>query len=695
MLVILFIMITQQWMSFLNSNKVNDIVLHGDSVWAATTGGALIFNKKSASFTHITNIDGLLSNNVKRVEMDIDGNLWFLCRDGGITLMSQDMIRIREFTSITDKLPSYEFSSIFIDGNIIWVGTDDREKVWVYDTQGNPFGEGKATLEKIEPTNEVNTIVGIGDSIWFGTNSGIGILKKGDTSWTIYNITDGLPSDTVLAIKSWGGWVWAGTKKGIARLTQSGWEIVDSSFKVINEDTIWMRAYDFCSTDTSFWAACNFGVQKWEDGTWRKIYGFNSRSAMFNSFLWIGSWGRGIVKYDGVSPNEYIPEGPASNFFSDVAVDQKGNLWCTHYNGIHKVSKLYHDECSWRWKIYNSHNEWGISGSGPRYAVVDRKNNKWITIWDASSTLGVVKILPDESIIKFKLEGGNLANVIGGVCLDYEDNLWVGCWDGYIRRIKDDVVDITISNNYTQCVRILVFDLEKNLWVGTTSGLTIFLKQGGFYRIEGFPSEEIKSITVSKKGEVWIGTGGGAYKIKDKKIVLFISSTEMGGAVVDIVLDTKGGVWFAVENKGIKKLNLDGTFKAYSERDGLVSEDVTSLVFDKEFGILWIGTHHGLSGFSLGIAPQPFPQVKVYPNPFVSSKGHREIVFSSKGLKNGKINIYTLSGRLVKSIKNIKTSFAYWDGRNENKEPIASGIYVFIAYAENGERKVGKIAVVR
>ncbi|MDI6839534.1 MAG: T9SS type A sorting domain-containing protein [bacterium] len=680
MLIILFII--SQWTSFLNSSEVNDIVSNGDKIYAATTGGGLIFDKEDASFTHITNVAGLLSNNVARVSLDLHGNLWFLCVDGGITLMSPDMTRVRKFIYL-DGLSSYSFSSIFIDGDTVWVGTSDDKKVWIYDTMGDPFEEGKSTLKEIKPTNEVNDIEVIGDSIWFATNKGIGVVSKRDTIWTVYNTSNGLPNDTVTAITSWGDCYWAGTPKGIAKLTPIGWEVVDTTLHV----------YEFCSTDTSLWAATSYGVFKWSGVEWINILSIDSRSIVFDSSLWVGTWGEGIAKYDG-DLHSYIPDGPASNYFSGIALDLDANIWCTHHPD-HKISRLYYAGSNWRWKIYNKNNDWGFGDGGPYKVIVDGKNNKWILTWDWTNTLGIVKVLPNDSIVKFRLDGGGYANVIGGACIDWADNLWVGCWDGYIRRIRNDSVDITISNEYTSEITALSFDLDKNLWVGTDkSGLTIFLKDGGFYRIPGLPIESVTFINIDKKGEIWVGTVGGVYRIKDKKIISSYTSADMGGVVWDMTIESRGGIWFPIDGAGIKKLNSAGTFDEYGKEHGLVSENCKSVEFDKYYGILWVSTDYGLSRFATGITPPPFSHLIAYPNPFVLSK-YREIEFSALDIKGGKINIYTLSGRFVKSIENIKSSFATWDGRNLDNEFVASGIYIFVAYTKDGVKKVGKIAVVR
>lgn len=702
MLILLFLLtqpLTQEWISFLNSSHVRDMVSNGNLIYAATTGGALIFNKEDTSFTPITNVDGLRTNDVRRVATDKYGNVWFLCWGeadppyGGITVRSPDG-SIRMLTS-RNGLPSYKLSAIFIDGDTVRVGIKDEyyDGVWVFDIKGDSFTDS-STGEKhpVQPSNEVNEIVVIGDSVWFGTNKGIGVIEKGATTWTTYDATDGLPNDTVLAITSWDGSIWVGTKGGIARLTPGGW---------VGTYTFSGSIYDFCTTDTDLWAASDEGILKWSGTNWEEVsgLGFNSRSVIFDSILWVGTWGRGIVKYNGI-PHIHTPEGPASNFILAVALHQDRSIWAIHGwapdIGKTAISKLYYYNGKWRWKIYNEDNEWGAGGAGANYIAIDKKGNVWVTFWDgrdAPQGMGLVKILPNDSVVKFRFEGSGNPNVLNGICVDEEDNVWVGCWDDWIRKIEGNSVGKVYPFEEPAG---LLFDLEGNLYAGSTQGLAVFPKDGSLHFIQLPSAEETSPVFVTWINEVWVRTKGGmAYKLKDEEVVSEYRPDLMGGPVFDVAMDPRGGIWFAVGGVGIKRLLPEGHYSNYKIEDGLVSSTVLDLEFDVKNGILWVATGEGLSRFNTGIVPPTWPQVKVYPNPFISSLGHEKITFESLGIEGGRINIYTLSGRFIRNIDNIENIFAYWNGKDENGKSVASGVYIFVVYTEENAKQVGKIAIVR
>lgn len=91
----------------------------------------------------------------------------------------------------------------------------------------------------------------------------------------------------------------------------------------------------------------------------------------------------------------------------------------------------------------------------------------------------------------------------------------------------------------------------------------------------------------------------------------------------------------------------------------------------------------------------------VYPNPYKpnSGLGHTEIYFD--GLTSDvKIRIYTISGRLVKTIETATTGRYSWDGRNEEGENVVSGVYIYIITstipsASGSNVAKGKIAIIR
>ena len=85
--------------------------------------------------------------------------------------------------------------------------------------------------------------------------------------------------------------------------------------------------------------------------------------------------------------------------------------------------------------------------------------------------------------------------------------------------------------------------------------------------------------------------------------------------------------------------------------------------------------------------------LKVYPNPSRPLEGYKGVMFS--GLIDAKIRIFTSVGELVREAQVIGQDGWVWDGKNEEGEEVARGIYIYLIIDSAGNKKVGKIAIIR
>ena len=685
----------EEWKNFLSSSNINDMVSQGELIYAATNGGVLVFNKEDTLFTKITNVDGLLTNNIKGLAIDYLGNLWCLCVGGGITLMRSDVKewRYRNFTN-WHGIQNYDFLSILVDSNVIWIGTED--KILTYDTEGdNPFEaiEVNFVSFNILPSNKATVIKMIGDSLWFGTDKGVGVIDKeadfsDSSNWIVYNKESGLPSNNIQAIEFWSDMVWVGTDSGVARLEQNNWE------KVV-EGLPTYKICDFASNDTALWVGTYYGIARWEDGRWVQVDGdltCKVTSILIDSLLWLGTHGRGIAKYDSIF-HFYVPNDPASNRFSGMAIDLDGSLWCTHFmDRSCEISRLYPDG---EWKIYNKGNELGIGRHGPIDVVVDIQGNKYIGAWDYNDRVGLIKITPEDSVDTLKIPA---PKVISDLYIDRDGYLWVATWPTLLYKFKgDSIIEIFSQVGY---INNIVSDDSGNIWVGSDMNGLWELTKHDWKRITGLPSTQITALSKDINGNIWIGTMGGTCKIRNGEIVAKYTSANsdiLGDIACDITCDSKGNVWCAIKDNGVSKLDAQGQFKNYTVKDGLVSNQLSRILFDAKTGYLWIGTSYGLSRFDTRIKPYgPITEIEVYPNPFIRSKGHEWITFYLPQERTEvSIKIYSITGKLIKNIDEAPAPIVKWNAKDNNGKDLGTGIYIFVATTKDGRKKMGKLAIIR
>ncbi len=102
--------------------------------------------------------------------------------------------------------------------------------------------------------------------------------------------------------------------------------------------------------------------------------------------------------------------------------------------------------------------------------------------------------------------------------------------------------------------------------------------------------------------------------------------------------------------------------------------------------------------FMLSASANKLDNMLVYPNPYKPSRGDQHIYFEGVP-EDTKINVYSFSGLLIKELSGTSLGQCTWDARNDYAEPIASGLYFYLASyydPDNGwQYKKGKMAVIR
>jgi flagellar hook assembly protein FlgD len=91
---------------------------------------------------------------------------------------------------------------------------------------------------------------------------------------------------------------------------------------------------------------------------------------------------------------------------------------------------------------------------------------------------------------------------------------------------------------------------------------------------------------------------------------------------------------------------------------------------------------------------------KVYPNPWIpeSNNGSQGtlsggITFAELPTEGGEIDIYNVSGEIVRKLRWDYGSTLNWDGKNDQGEDVASGIYIWVI--KGSSSKNTKIVIIR
>jgi streptogramin lyase len=275
-----------------------------------------------------------------------------------------------------------------------------------------------------------------------------------------------------------------------------------------------------------------------------------------------------------------------------------------------------------------------------------------------------------------------------------------------VDRLQDRPVD-----------RCLAVDASDNLWAvvkdPTFKGI-IALANGG--RIDsiaalhitaanGLPSDNASTIVVDRDNEIWVGTDRGVAIILDPSNPLRTNGIATyrpanGLTVNAIAVDPLNQKWVAT-TEGVILYSPDGTqalasYTVESTSGKLIDNNVKSIAIDPGTGTVYFGTTGGLASLSTpAVAPKAeFDKLSVYPNPYLVPNGTPLTV---DGLvANAGMKILTIDGRLVREIKTPGGRVGFWDGKDDQGNVVASGVYLIVGFTEDGSQAgAGKVAVIR
>lgn len=520
---------------------INVAAIYHDSkgyLWSGAYGGLSRFDGKA--FVNYSPKNGLANSSVTSITEDKQGNLWIGTLNGVSKLAGDTFTTFSEVQGLV-----HNFVNV--------VSTDSKGNVWFGTREGLSMFDGKkftswTTGDGLAGNDVLSICEDHTGGLWLGTSKGASHFSNG--KFINHTVRQGLPDSLVKAIaEDSNGQIWFGTPRGACFLNRTTGTItlVDSKSGLPDNDV-----------------RC-FAMKK-------------------NGESWVGT-SKGIAKYRNGSLKTYsIGSGHNSNLVASMHSDMEGNLWIGTYSGLFRFR--------------------------------------------------------GEDFIHFGEKEGLSNTFIYPIVRDAREQLYVGTGGGgaYVNRngfFQPAFGRAVLPGpNVTAAFK----DTDGTMWFGTENGLTRY-KDGqsrSFSRSDGMISNSVWSIMRDSKGLMWIGCKGGVSTFDGKKFEKY--SLEVGKHDYDvstILEDDKGNLWIGAYQGGLylydgknfsdqaKKLGLksnaymsllndnegniyigtfDGVFlyngksiAQFSEKDGLSSDLVYLMLFEKNQKTLWVGTNQGLN----------------------------------------------------------------------------------------------------
>ena len=488
--------------------EITALIIQGDdSIWLGSRGrGLLKYKDKFKIFEFITQKDGLASNFINYLYIDLKDNLWIGTDDAYLDSM------------IGKEIVHYQKKDGLMEPFIFSVFGDSRGNTWIGTRGGGLYRllNGKFLKTPVKDFDVYDATAIQEDSagdLWIGTNRGL-VRYRNDNA-ELFDSSRGLSGYTIYKIlEDSDGNLWIGTGNGLFRIRRgrngiSGAEtertMTGSVVKAIFEDrdkSIWigtdgrgltrLRDGKIITFSTESGLPHEYVVFMDEDkqknlrvGTMEGLVRFDkgvlSRETMNIEFsdavvgpicediegnTWFGTYGSGLFQLkNGQTKNYTIRDGLLSDSIFSLYCDSSGILWIGSGSGLNSLENG---------RFLSHRDNAGILKNEIYCIYEDKKGKLWIGTNKGVargrnktfSTFGDGK-LPDNLMVSYVYE-------------DNDNIVWIASKGNGLIRVQDDtdIYIFTIQNGLHSNIIYQVFeDASGYLWMSSDKGIFKIIKK--------------------------------------------------------------------------------------------------------------------------------------------------------------------------------------------------------------------------
>ncbi len=709
----------REWAAYTSMKQVEGVLVDGDDVWAATTGGVLRYDRIQGQYDRLTRIDGLVGNRILSLAADGEGNLWFGSDGEGLS-------RFRPATLTFDRtyqeFRGLAITSLLAAGPRLFVGTSVGVSLFLTDRE--EVKETYRLLGNLPKDTAVRTLALFNDTLFVGTTVGIAWARidhpnlQDPESWRSLNNIG--PVGSLIAV---GGVLYAGTVRGVLI-----YDPEQGGFRRDHEEAV----VSLGARGGQVVAATAEGrlLARTGEGGWRRVPApsemgeIKAIGTTDEEVIWLGtSTGLHTIGDEPAPPSSE----PGSSRFHEIAVTGEEEVWAASVPDDLRPEDdagIYHLSAG-GWSVHE------------RRTVVafeaDAEGRLWTGSWGAGAFIreetGWTKVPTGRTVLRSSSSTNRNFIVISDIHRDPAGHMWllntlvgVAVLDGYPprREYLFDQKELGLLPTF-DLYRMDIGPTGLKWLVSRRSGL-VLLDDGGTpfdggddrmvnlsQAVESrLTSDRLFAVLASRDGRVWMAAENGANVLTpdyDRAsgaldvAAWHVYDTSDGLPSAEISAfeeDDDGNVWVGT-SAGLSRINAEGQVDlTFTSRNScLIGNQVKGLRFDADRGDLWIGTLDGLSRLRLRTGDGGQPELaSVYPNPYTTT-GREEV--SITGLPLGAtLRIYSASGDLVATRRGeAGRGTITWDGLNEAGYLVAAGVYYYVAESESGESVSGRFALVK
>ncbi len=571
-------------------------------MWFGTQDGLNRFDGYSFTiFRHNpSDTNSIPDNYIWTMAEDGNGRLWIGTLNNGLCRYDPERGEFRNFRHVPGDSNSLSNNNV----TALCRGADGQILVGTWGGGLQKYDPGHNRFMQLQPANRrVRCLYrGRGGVLWVGTWEGLDLIDSGGAAIAhfVHDAHDpaSLSGDRIISLcEDEAGVMWVGTfDSGLNRFDRERRKFVRLAHGAGGARTPGSDAIR-CMT---------------EDGRGR---------------LWIGTLDAGVDRLDparGVfshfTSDAFNRDGLSSNRVFSMCRDRTGAIWIgTGDAGINRYDPLAHEFARF---ARDPSEPASLSSNVVRAILESARGDLWVGTFGG----GLNRRLPgQEGFIHYAHDrlnsSGPESQAVLSLFEDSRHDIWIGTGDAGLDRFDgksgkfvhyrhDAHNPLSLSDG---AVMAFMEDREGNLWIGTSGGGADHFERrsGTFSRFRPgagntAPANDIWAIHEDRSGNIWMGTWGEGlymYNGRQDSLTRYMHDPVNPGSLSNNTVwsmyeDTEGILWFGTWGGGLDRFDMStGTFKAYTEADGLPNNVVYGILPDGR-GNLWLSTNKGISKFS-------------------------------------------------------------------------------------------------
>ena len=577
---------------FSNGNFVNGVASLRSTLWAATSGGVVAWNKTSGSYVKFTTTDGLSANQTLNA---------VVCPLPGLGILFAGPMGIQIFDTQNGSwktLNSSNSTMRYDDVSTLWCSAEDGLLVVGYTRQGIDLFNAREGVWTYVGPDEGLTVNGIRDiavvdggaTIWLATLNGL--LTYSDGEVATYT-TDNSPLDDnrIEAIAADGaGAIWLTSADTLYRTDGEEWDSYDATggdfpsgrligLDVSDNGTIWIGSdqTQLCRFDPGV-EGC-IGFYREQEGM--AAAPLTSLTIDSDGEVYYTTAGAGISVFDGEAWRQLLiaDEVAPGNSIRQVVQADDGVYWLAGNGGANR---------------YAPDTDAPVQSYSPANSPLPSTNVNVILPTAAGVWFGTeaITFFDGATWTTYGPDEGLTGTSVQAITADAQSRIWLGTNAGLSIWTGTAFFNLTSSNGLpSEDITALQSD-GSAVWIGTRTGGLLRFQDNQLqlfnHSNSNLPGDTIYALTRTANGELLIASDQGLARYADNELTVYEDLAEQ--AITALAAAPSGEIWVATALHEL--LYFNGVEWTAAPTDQLPAPEINTLLIDAE-GTLWIGTAQG------------------------------------------------------------------------------------------------------